>query len=457
LLYPFVVLGQQNVCVGSDLRIEVLSNEDIETSSVKCMYHNICKITQRFYVLKSHQDTLLFRLDYPSQFAFLNKFYFQQLKIRMMDDTIKELPFEFVNDGIKIINPKQNSTIEISYFYQPDYLMYGNELTTYTFTPYQNTWHSWYFSVENMQLNRVLFTLPDHLKIFVNQPYVQTHNQIQLLLDDSRKKDISFFLSEKKYYATSNTKIDSNFINLFLFKDVIETGDSSSLSAAYLPANRVTDKLCEQYISMLQADLKQIKQVFNKKVTIDVVDACLDISNEDGEIRWGSGFCITDQHILVIMDTSYWNSHLYLHEIIHLYTGVLPDIQDSSYYFFNESMTEFLAVLFKYTQDKERDSVFVGKLAKFHQLDNNHNSIFDVKVNVGEIGLGGSYGIIYLKTPFVIYSFAKKVGVDVFVRVLSEFYKVIEKTNSVNMDVLKNICKNNGVSDADWLWFINNL
>ena len=460
LLIHFSAFGQKVVC---DLHIEITpqcwaSTDEIYTtqnSRVFSFFNNLCKVTQTFQLPYAQKDTVYFVLTTPSPFFYMYPLYFQKLTVREKN-TDKEIPFVFQSDTLRIVQPPK--LIEISYYYMPDYFMYGNEWITCIFAPYQQSWFSWYFSVPDMKINKLTFDVPEHLYFFSNLMRKTTEGEtIRLCTDSIPKNGISFFWAEKRYYERIETTVEANQYNLYLYKDAILTGDTTSCYAALLPAHRVNESMINSRISNLNRVVPQVEKMFQKKVNFDILEACLDIYNEDDTIRWGSLFQMSDNHALIVMDTSFWVSHSYLHEIIHAYNDILPDRNDSSYYFFHESMTEYLAIYFEYSQQASRDSVFEAKILKYVNLEQEYISIFEINRSAIGFDLGGTFGVVYLKTPFVINSFAKRIGVDKFITILSHFYQQVRETQYINFYEFEKTLKSYGVSNDNWDWFVKHL
>jgi len=448
--------GQKTNEIVCDLRVEILPYYPIQDSTIFSFYGNVCKITQSFQIRNYQKDTAYFILDKPSQFSFLDMLYFQKMTVKEKN-TRKTIPHIFTSDTLKFILPKKDCIIEIHYYCQPDYFMFGNDYMGCVFCPYQQSWFSWYFSVPDMKINNMIVNVPEHLYFFSNLMQKKVEKGKIYLSTDSIPNGISFFWVEKRYYEQIKTNIQTNQYNLYLFKDFILTEDTTSCYTLMLPSQRVGKNMISTHISELNRAVQGIEKIFQKKVNFDIVEACLDISQGEDKVRWGSAFSLSENQVFIFMDTSFWTEHECLHEMVHAYNDILPSKNDSSYYFFHESMTEYLAIYFKYNLRKNRETVYEEKLLKYINLKQDYTSIFEI--NKSELGLdfGGTFGITYLKTPFVINSFAKKIGEDKFIEILSHFYKQIRETRVVNFQEFEKIFKSNGVSDNDWDWFMKNL
>ena len=400
-----------------------------------------------------HQDTLCLILDEPSKFSFLNAMYFQKMSVEEKK-TKKKIPFVFQSDTLKIVPAKKDCIIEIHYYYQPDYFMMNDQSI---FCPYQQSWFSWYFSIPNMKINNVTVSVPEDLYFFSNlMQKKKEKKKVYLSTDNIPERGISFFWVEKRFYEQVKTSIGTTQHNLYLFKDVVFTGDSSDHQKAYLPLQRINKSMIDMRISELNKAVQGIEKVFQKRVSFDVVEACLDIGNGEAAVRWGSEFLLSENQSFIFMDTAFWNDHCFTHEMVHAYNDILPSKTDSSYYFFNESMTEYFAIYFRYNK-QEKDSAYEAKILKYINLKQEYISVFEINKSSLGFDLGGTYGVVYLKAPFVIDRFAKRIGEDKFFEILFCFYRQIRETKTVNFFEFEKVFKSKGVSNEDWDWFVKNL
>ena len=335
--------------------------------------------------------------------------------------------------------------------------MFGNEYAACLFCPYQQSWFSWYFSTPNMKINDVIVSFHEQIYFFANLMQKKTDKgKIYLSSESIPENGISFFWIDKQYYEQIKTTIHTHQYNLYLFKGFTLADDSTSCYTLMPPLQKADNYLINIRISDLNKAVEGIEQIFQKNVNFDIVEALLDISQEDDRIRWGSAFPLSDSNVFIFMDTSFWSGHNYLHEMVHAYNDILPLKSDSSYYFFHESITEYLAVYIKYNQ-QIRDAVYEEKILKYINLKQDYTSIFEIDKSEVSLDFGGTFGVTYLKTPFVINSFAKKIGENKFIEILSLFYEQVRNTKTINFQEFEKVFKSNGVSDKDWNWFVENL
>ena len=157
---------------------------------------------------------------------------------------------------------------------------------------------------------------------------------------------------------------------------------------------------------------------------------------------------------MILIDTSMWNDHSLIHELIHLYNPVPYIEDDSTIYFFKESITEYLAVCFRYEDKQARDVAFNQKIITFAREPNDDYSIFKLTSNERNMSTArGSSVVVYDKTPFIIHAFAQKVGEEKFHAALKQFYAKVAEGMAINLPNFEQTLKENGITDKQWNWF----
>ncbi|MDR2684034.1 MAG: hypothetical protein LBB53_01470 [Prevotellaceae bacterium] len=141
------------------------------------------------------------------------------------------------------------------------------------------------------------------------------------------------------------------------------------------------------------------------------------------------------------------------HELLHAFCDFSVNKNDSSYYFFGESIIDYLANYFYFTK-QERDSAFIKNYSKV----SNHTSIFKLSDNSMSAETGeGTAEVVYIKTPYKIYLLAKSIGEDKFVRLLSKFYKQVKIKNTCTFSDFQQFMLKNGIAKKQWNDFIKDL
>jgi len=446
--------------VKTSIIVDVIPENQIDTSSLFSLYKNIFKIQQTFKLQNFQENTILFILEANNN-AWLNQIFYQKLKVFSINGNTKDtIGFTFSENEIKCAVPSKNCKISVEYYFQPDYLIYGETPMQVPLTRVSSTWHSWYFITQNIEFEKIQINMPSdkNKSIITSLPQItQKDNKLYLDCKKITYYGVTFLIVESEYYQKFNIKIDNNIFNIYAFKGVEITSDSTSLSTMYPPKDTIFD--VSKFKNYL-LPISNIERIFNKKIAIDIVDC--DYSMTDCVV--GQGYTVNKNNGFVVMDTSFWKISEGIHEIIHLYNNIMPDKNDLSFYFFNESMTEFLCSYFYYSTDSQRDSVFNYKNTYYNEHQKNTESIFKVAKNEPVVYnddttkyIGGTYGIVYQKTPYKLYQLAKNVGEEKFMGILQKFYHNVKKKHKCSFVDFEKIMKQNGVTNAQWNDFIKDL
>ena len=141
------------------------------------------------------------------------------------------------------------------------------------------------------------------------------------------------------------------------------------------------------------------------------------------------------------------------HEILHKFMTVSPDKKDSCFYFFCESMVEYLSIALNKSGETEA-AAFEKRYEDALAIDK-ETSIFSINENA--ISNDGSFRTIYGKTPWVLYHFSIQIGKTAFLEILKDFYKEVVEKQTINMPMLEKHLKAAGVSDEQYSQLIKNL
>ncbi len=408
-----------------------------------------CRITQSIQIHKM-QDSIQLFLDVNKFHDVFFEFFYNKLKVCGIhnNDTIN-LNYKIKNYSI-IVNCHDTDSLVLSYYYNPDYLLYGNENICLYFIPYQNTWQSIFFTNPNLIIDKFIINYPENdTYAFINKDICKIDD---FYLTKDALDDLSIFLLDSFYYTQHI--INKNYRVLF-----------------YLLERCVTDSIVNDINDLQIKDINTTKRIptnffqtfsdmqifFNKEIDVlSVIDANMDIFYDKDTLRWGSCFNIDTLNSFIIMDTSFWYNNNWCHELTHVFNKKLPSMNDTSYYFFHEAMTEYLSVCFSTKNRRNIKNVFIEKYNKYQEIKDNYPSIFQVCNN--ELGFKGhgTYGVCYLKTPYCIYLFAQSIGQRKFLRLYSKFYHSVGN-EKYNFSDFEYFMLKHGVSLKKWNVFINNL
>ncbi len=490
LIYIMLIISITNAksqIINCDLEINVLTSKsdsfikaDSTESETNYAFLGIypITITQTFNLSNYSRDSLILHLENRSSFnQILSSLFFHDLSVFYQvtgSSVLLPMNFSFNGDSIIIEELYHTKKIILKYNYQSDFPMRNAGVNTlYYMQPQISDWHSYFFTCNNMKIKRINFHIPDNQSYFfaTQTRYISTGKyctDIEKITDN----DISFYLLKKLYYdkiSINNKKVK---INVFLNKGVQIDTNSLVSNHTFNPIERIQPKqeVSSEYkqkvIDQINKSQQKITDFFNFKgrIELNIADADLYFSDTEGKkYVWGKATQSSKDSYFITIDTTFWFTSDLTHEMIHAFIKEIPSPKDSTYFLFNESIVEYLAICFNYEDTQRRDSVFNEKYRYYQSLNDSslwlQCSIFDIKSNISLIngGYGGTSPIIYQKTPYYIHLFAKEIGEDNFFRFLKEFYSDVQKKKEINITNFKKILNKNGISNNQWQNFINKL
>ena len=433
-----------------------------------CWGTHIADVTQEFVLEKHITDTLFLTLDKHYSFwqSLFPLHFHQKLTVEIISKNKKQsLKPDFDGTTLRIPLPSSSCTVKLNYFYSTDYSVRSSNTNSpsYVWSCNQHH-HSWYFNYPDMQFDKVEFTNPydSLLYLFVDAPSSKQNEKIILETKNMNKEYINFYLFEMPFFHKTTCIQHTDTINIYLDKGaiIIPNSKGSFRNGITLPGNRATQALEDSCKNLITHALKKLNAIFPplQGRKIDIFDA--DLTMNDA-VTWGTNASDKkSNHHMILIDTSYWQEHDLIHELIHLYSKnpLSQYDDDSTIYFFGESITEYLAVCIRYEDKQTRDLVFNKKIILFAKEPNEHYSIFKLSSNSADLNTArGSYLVVYHKTPFIIHTFAQMVGEEKFHAALKQFYAKVAKGMTINLSNFEQIVKENGVTDKQWNWFIRNL
>ena len=460
--FVFFCIGLQSIAqsVKTNLHISFVPCDSIHFHS--CEGTHIADVTQEFILENYTEDTLFLKLENYSGWQFMiYKQHFLKLTVDIISENNKQsLKPNFDGFNLPIPLPTSSCTVKLNYFYNSDYQMRSNNDHAPVYVwPCVHFQSSWYFSCPDMQINNAEFNNPydSLLYLFIDAPSFRQNGRIILDMKSMDKDYINFFLFETLFYHKTTIIEDADTINIYLNRDQISIPNpkGSFWNHTILPGDRATQALEDSCKKKLTHALTRINTIFPslQGAKIDVFDANLRVGEK---LAWGTAASdANNNHHIVLIDTSMWNDHSLIHELIHLYNPVPYFEGDSTIYFFKESITEYLAVCFRYEDKQARDLVFNRKIISFAREPNEDYSIFKLTSSDRDINTArGSSLVVYDKTPFVIHTFAQMVGEDIFHAALKQFYAKVAEGMAINLANFEQILKENGITDKQWNWFM---
>lgn len=381
---------------------------------------------------------------------------FPDLKVHVIDNNSKEHNANFTFDGqnMSIKKLPKRCSVKINYTFFNTFFPRVDSLKMLTFiSPYISSYNSWYFTLQNMtdtvKFQDFIINVPnDNIYFFATCPYKRYKRQYVFDTQKTRDVDISFFILEKDFYE--RYPITPNITVYFTRGSFIDIKRQ-----IVKPLGEIDKYTIKKRIEYIKNGINKIENILCITNTnkIDIADMYW----KNGKYREGHAYNTSDNSYFLLVDSSFWRQENLIHELLHCYTKFDYD-KDSSKYFFSESMIEYLATYISSGTVLERDNKFNSKIICYLK-DYSKDSISIFKIKNNQWGNEQeTMPIIYLKTPFIIHSFAKRIGEDRFISILKQFYKQVRANNNIVLfHDFEDIVKANGVSEMDWLLFKNAL
>lgn len=434
------------------------------------VYPLVVEVEQTIKLKNFPHDTLLLFLEKGDYNSMFKSIFFQDFIVVVKDKKkYKPVSFSFDDKRLTIFLNKKKCNVKINYYFQSDFGFNCESNTAIYFLPFISKWHSWYFTNSDIEVNNVKFSIPDNQYFFCNKPVEQ--NLTDYKLATNINNDISFYLYNKAYYETTSFTDNNINVNLFLTNEIRidtikkEVCGREKDSIIVSPHKRVSTDLILKSKTNVYKALNSLVSIFKGSYPdeINIIDAALILyGDEEGEnFAWGSTTEMNDNQYFVLIDTSFWNNNSLTHELIHIFNNIEPEKGDSSYYFFNESMVEYLSVILMHDDSTKIEEVFNKKYDYFNnqELKGKYcKSIFNISENVTSLGdVSGTSTTIYHKTPYLIYRLSIQVGLQKFMFLLQELYSYAYVKNSISFEDFEFIMKTNGVTQIQWDAFLEDL
>lgn len=365
---------------------------------------------------------------------------------------IKELDYSFNYQDLEFALPSPSCKIMVEYDFQSDMMFRLHHIGIRYASPNLYEWQSWYFVCDNMEIKKVEMNAPKEFYFFSNLPDKICGLSHELCADSIKANNISFYLFNKEYYNHSSFSNDSVLVDVYQTKGIVVNADSTD----YIPYKNDTI-LFARRVEDLKHMINKIRDllVFDSSLHLSIVDANLVMR---GGGVWGQTVSCSADETLILIDTTAWNDNSLTHELLHaLDKNLLSSIsrEDSAYYFFSESLVEYLSVYLKYDDPVRRDAEFSEKMLGYTLHKMKSSKVLGLKDNHMDLGnKTGSGYIIYEKTPFVIHRFAKKIGEDRFIAIFRDFYHQAKAKHKVSLADFERVMKSHGVTDYEWIWFM---
>lgn len=360
------------------------------------------------------------------------------------------------NDHIAISLPpnmQDTSIVELQYsvlgLYNLTFLG-CSALSSHAMTVHQFEKGNWYFLMEEMEITDVSIQLPNTHTTLLANTNIHQQDSLSYTLEMKNRQfpcGIDFCVLEKDLFDITKANIGKNTnLSMYFLKDQSLNNDSSDSKPTIDKQYRKiqTRQMCKS--------IKQASRLFQDKEprTISILH-CL---------YPGGTHCVKGNgHHVILMDTSFFdgrNKELFQHELVHCYMPWV-DFADSLYdpnglFLFVESIPQYFSIYLYYEKDMKGLEHCWQDV--YEQLPDSvkEMSIMDATSRQKEQRL-----VIYYKTPWVIYQFAKKIGFDRFNSIFVKYMQYAKQVRHVSIPELKQVFLENGITEEEWESFATML
>ncbi len=430
--------------------LRFMERSEIDTSKVFNAMPFPCYVQQRIIVSECTDDSLELMLP-NCAVCWLNTALYSNINIYHTDSSIRSNDYSF--DGQTLVVPvSAHDTITITYYYNSEDIAYNESLFFSRCLFFcQETWHSVWFTCDGMLLDTICVHFPYNAGRLTNATSFDPNDTLFVCDRSALPKDgFALLVFDTMYYYKLKLS-DTPLVQLYLFRGIERS--LSDGNGMILPRSVDVEVLNKIPSNTLSVILK-ISDFFDFRIdTLEILDGVFSIAGS----LWGSAFPVSHRRSMVLFDESFWNSYDWVHEIIHCYHTCLPDRGDSSFFFFHESMTEFLAVYFASCDSADVNRIFKSKQKMYRRTKDPFSSVFQITSNSLTSKGGGSFGAVYVKTPYCLYRLAEKVGKEEFFRLLNLFFTTVREKGEYSFVDFENFMLSNGVPADVWKNFKRSL
>ncbi len=416
----------------------------------------VFRAEQLFYIRDWKGKKLRLEIkDADMLFRMVKPFFFPKMHvfIKGESDSVWKSSDVFSFDGkrLECHLPEANCTLKIEYGHRGVYSLKYLKTTPYI-RVFLSQWGTAFFTHPDMKWKSVCFQLPQTYALFSNIPYTMCADDsgngykrhvYSLSCSANTSWDISFIMANRRFYQ--ERRLDLNNCSLGIWQ--LDSLSFSEDSTRYVPVPTSGEKL-EKAMHEAGMAIQTYNSFFNneKNLKFSFVDA--DLTKDDIAI----GVSLSDSEsgeCVVLMDRDCWNNGMKEHEIIHKFMPINPSKGDKTYFFFSESLPEYLSVALTHS-GMEEDSLFRRKLEIVQKHPSKQQSVFRITENKMDESGNGSAVVVYQKTPYVLYLFSKEIGKETLLRALQTFYAEVHGENSISLSQMKKVFLQNGVTVGQW-------
>lgn len=459
-----LAIGIVIVCHCQEIKTDI-TLDFYETDKVSSLFDNedsIHVIVEEMISISDWaEDSIELSLENPNWIVpLLPNVFFNGFKLfvrKSESDNWALADFSYTYPKIKCPIPSTECQLKIAYSHMP-YSMFKH---WYNFPHFNAIIHSdggWYFSHSLMKVNSIKVITPSSgYTLFLNKPSVTIGDNGHLIdFSASEEEDFSMILIKNHWYQKEEYTHEFYKLNLYHWDSTYFLVDRDTIRKHLQTSRSTMDRRMEK----MKSTMTCYKEFFQKRdfLTVNIVDGNLRNNN----IIWGCAFQERNWDTMsVFFDTETgWDGNTVLHEILHGFLDILPSHEDSSYYFFSESMTEYLSVALFHSQEKT-DSLLQSDYEKrylTYRRESDGESIFNIQDDFMRNDFSGTALLIYRKTPYILHRWGMSIGSHEFLlNILKQFYAEVYRQNKCSLAMMEKVFKGNGVTTAQWNQLIYDL
>lgn len=415
---------------------------------------NGMRITQHLKLPARQQDSITLTVHNMTPLDYINpSFYFKELKVYLESENgdLTSVEYIFDSQNLKFQWPAKGGKFKVSYIYSND-AFDGDPfpVTSAYLLPYIYNWHSWYFNLAGMIISECVIHHPEQYMVYSNQPLIRHAGKV-VIVPEIHDYGINLYLVNPAYYRHTGIRKRNTALTCFQTYGAKYNEDSTDL---------VINKILPD--KSIKKRTKNMRRLLNRLTKFFPTDEPLDILVIDGDLRrgnsvWGNTSKFGIGKYLILIDTSMWRNNSICHEMIHvLDNNILGNVSrnDSTYYFFAESLIEYLSNYFFWEDKSERNNNYLSY--GLHMLNKDYKIKTIWKLN-GNRTADGSADIIYFRTPYVLHCYALRIGEDKFISILHDFYSFSKIKGETTLDDFRRINFKHRIKQQDWDFLMKNL
>lgn len=381
------------------------------------------KIRNKLIFSNYTNDTLSLSLNKKAHtLSFIEGFDVQNLKFKnnISKRNVVKINFNKATGVLKVIKMTSdtlNFTININYLYKYDINDFFKSIDNkFNDISCELNNSLWYLYNRNIELKTLEVISDSNFLFFCNANLTnkEGNKSVYDISSIDERNKLFFSIVNRGNYICRIVNVEKTKYGLYLLKS--DSLDLDTISKKIISYKQRKSCFFDNIERSFKEKINYITSFYNKDIDINIIE-----TNWNNSIySFGRGYRnnMTDDGYIRCDSRLLINSGI-THECLHFLCDVLADYSKDGYLFLSESIIETFTI---YSQNKNKslDSVFKEKYKYYlDNFDNNSTSLFDVKKNIKDFR-----GIIYYKTPYILYEFSKSNNKEKFWSVFSSFMKL---------------------------------